>query len=86
MQRNETIPIAGNYDVIAAGGGLSGVAEALSAARQGQKTLLLEKEAGLGGLAALSLVNTWVPLCNGRGKQVICGMAEELLRLSMQYG
>lgn len=86
IKRNETIPIAGNYDVIVAGGGLSGVAAALSAARQGKKTLLLEKEAGLGGLATLGLVNTWVPLCNGRGKQVICGMAEELLRLSIQYG
>lgn len=40
----------------------------------------------LGGLATIGLINFWVPLCNGRGKQVIKGMAEELLRLSIRYG
>ena len=82
----ENIPVAGEYDVIVAGGGIAGVAAALSAARLGKKTLILEKSTVLGGLATMGLINFWVPLCNGRGKQVIRGMAEELLRLSIQYG
>lgn len=40
----------------------------------------------LGGLATLGLINFFVPMCNGRGKQIIFGMAEELLRLSLAYG
>ena len=82
----ESIPVAGGYDVIVAGGGLAGVAAALSAARMHKKALILEKSTTLGGLATLGLINFWVPLCNGRGKQVIRGMAEELLRLSIRYG
>ena len=82
----EKSPVAGEYDVIVAGGGLAGAAAALSAARLGKKTLLLEKSTALGGLATIGLINFWVPLCNGRGKQVIRGLAEEFLRLSIQYG
>lgn len=86
IQWSETIPAVGKYDVIVAGGGISGVAAALSAARLGKSTLLLEKNTALGGLATIGLINFWVPLCNGRGKQIIKGMAEELLRLSIRYG
>ena len=86
IQWQEQIPMAGEYDVIVAGGGLAGVAAALSAARLGKKVLILEKSTILGGLATLGLINYWVPLCNGRGKQIIKGMAEEFLRLSIARG
>ena len=86
IQWSETISAVGKYDVIVAGGGISGVAAALSAARLGKSTLLLEKNTALGGLATIGLITFWVPLCNGRGKQIIKGMAEELLRLSIRYG
>ena len=74
------------YDVIVAGGGVAGVAAAVSARRQGKSVLLIEKTIGLGGLATGGLINLFVPLCNGRGVQIIKGMAEELLRLSVKYG
>lgn len=77
------IPVAASYDVIVAGGGLGGVAVALSAARHKKKVLLIEKTQKLGGLATTGLVNLFVPMCNGQGKQIIAGMAEELLRLSI---
>lgn len=83
---NEQIPHAGTYDIIVAGGGLAGIAAALSAARQGASVLLLEKQCWLGGLATNGLINFWVPLCNGRGKWIIHGMAEEFLNLSFRYG
>ena len=38
------------YDVIVAGGGIAGISAALASARQGAKTLLLERECELGGL------------------------------------
>lgn len=82
----ETLTVSGEYDVIVAGGGLSGAAAALSAARAGKSVLLIEKQCSLGGLATTGLVNFWVPLCNGRGKWIIRGMAEEFLRLSIRYG
>lgn len=73
------------YDVIVAGGGVAGVAAAVSARRMGKRTLLIEKTIGLGGLATNGLINLFVPMCNGRGVQIIKGMAEEMLRLSAKY-
>ena len=76
----------GNYDVVVAGGGVAGCAAALSAARCGMKTLLVEKGILLGGLATVGLINWYEPLCNGRGKKLITGIAEEMLLLSIRYG
>lgn len=73
-------------DVIVAGGGVAGVAAAVSVRRMGKSVLLIEKTVGLGGLATTGLINLFVPMCNGRGVQIIKGMAEELLRLSVKYG
>ena len=81
-----TIPVRDSYDVIVAGGGVAGVAAAVSARRMGKRTLLIEKSISLGGLATIGLINLFVPMCNGRGTQIIKGMAEELLRLSVKYG
>lgn len=76
----------GTYDVIVAGGGIAGVAAAVSAAREGAGVLLLEKSINLGGLATAGLVSWYEPLCDGRGSQVIYGIAEELIRLAVKYG
>lgn len=86
IEINEKIPIIDHYDVIVAGGGVAGVAAAISAKRLGKKVLLIEKSMQLGGLATLGLINLFVPMCNGRGTQIIFGMAEELLQLSIKYG
>lgn len=86
IEVKQSIPIKGSYDIIVAGGGVSGVAAAVSASRMGKKVLLIEKTICLGGLATIGLINLFVPLCNGRGVQIIKGMAEELLQLSVRYG
>lgn len=44
------------YDVIVVGGGLTGVAAAVSAAREGAKVLLVEQSGGLGGAMSVNLV------------------------------
>lgn len=74
------------YDVIVAGGGVAGVAAAVSAARMGKRVLLIEKTITLGGLATIGLVNWFVPSCNGRGTNIVKGMAKEMFDLSTKYG
>lgn len=76
----------GSYDVIVAGGGVAGAAAALAAVRRGKSVLLIEKSLFFGGLATYGLINLFVPMCNGRGRQIIKGMAEEFLRLSIRSG
>ena len=81
------IPVAGRFDVIVAGGGFAGISAALSAKRAGaERVLLIEREFTLGGLATLGLVTIYLPLCDGNGRQVSFGIAEELLRLSISRG
>ena len=74
------------YDVIVVGGGIAGIAAAVAAARNGAKTLLMEKQINLGGLATVGLISWYEPLCDGKGHQVIGGICEELIRLSIRYG
>lgn len=86
IRLTQEIPLRGSYDVVVCGGGVAGVGAALSARRAGKRVLLLEKSLFLGGLATLGLINFFVPMCNGRGRQIVTGLAEELLRLSIRYG
>lgn len=74
------------YDVLVCGAGVAGIAAALETARSGLKTCLVEKTILTGGLATTGIVNIYLPLCDGNGKQVTFGIAEELLLLSIKYG
>ncbi|NOY80366.1 MAG: FAD-dependent oxidoreductase [Kiritimatiellaeota bacterium] len=74
------------FDVIVAGAGVAGVAAALEAARSGARTVLIEKTVFPGGLATSGMVNVYLPLCDGRGRQVTFGVAEELLHAAIRYG
>ena len=78
-----TLPVTGTYDVVVAGGGIAGVAAAVAAVRCGVSVCLLDKACALGGLATLGNVIVWLPLCDGRGRQVVGGLAEEMLKLSV---
>ncbi len=49
------------YDVIVCGGGLSGIAAAIAAARENIRVLLVEKYAFTGGMATAGLVNPFSP-------------------------
>ena len=79
--------VFGEYDVVVVGGGIAGVASALAAKRTGaKKVLLIEKQFLLGGLATAGLITIYLPICDGEGKQVSFGLAEELLHLSVKHG
>lgn len=82
VETNE-IKVSCECDVLVAGGGFAGIAAALSAARAGKKVILIEKSYILGGLGTSGLVTIYLPLCDGLGKQVSYGIAEELLKLSV---
>lgn len=77
------IPVAGAYDVVVVGGGMAGVGAAISAARNGASVCLIERTCSLGGLATIGNVIVWLVLCDGNGRQVTAGLAEELLKLSV---
>ncbi|MFC1453796.1 FAD-dependent oxidoreductase [Verrucomicrobiota bacterium] len=82
-EKSRQLKVAGAFDVIVAGGGMAGVAAAVAAARNGAKTCIIEKQCTLGGLATLGNVTIWLPLCDGKGRQVIAGLGKELLKLSV---
>ena len=84
--QNSAIMHNNTYDVAVCGGGIAGISAALAASRQGKKVILLEKQFLLGGLATSGLITIYLPLCDGVGRQVSFGIAEELLKLSIKYG
>ena len=75
------------YDLIVAGGGLSGVAAGVCAAREGAKTLIVEKNANLGGAASNCLINPFMKYSlkkkDAQGKpyyeQLNCGLFKEIV-------
>ena len=73
------------YDLIVVGGGIAGVSAAVSASRSGASVLLLEKQFNLGGLATGGLISWYEPLCDGNGNKVLGSIAEELIKLSVEY-
>ena len=74
------------HDVVVVGGGIGGVSAAVAAARSGASVLLIEKSINLGGLATRGLISWYEPLCDGEGHQMVGGIAEELIRLSVSVG
>ena len=77
------LPVHGDFDVVVAGGGMAGVAAAVAAARNGAGVCLIDKQSALGGLATLGVVAIYLPIGDGRGRQVVGGLGEELLKLSV---
>lgn len=66
-------------DVVVVGGGPGGIAAAVSAARGGARTLLVERYGHLGGMATGGLVNIIPNLANIYGEQTIGGFCQELI-------
>ena len=86
IQEKIQTKVLGEFDVAVCGGGFAGISAALAAARQGSRVLLFEKQYMLGGLGTAGMVTMYLPLCDGYGRQVSFGIAEELLRLSILHG
>lgn len=88
----ENYSLAASYlaeaDVIVAGGGSAGFSAALAAARQGAKTILVEKNAILGGVATMGMMmSIGNHICTGDDRLAIRGIPEELVdRLARESG
>jgi hypothetical protein len=72
------------FDVLVAGGGVTGIAAALAAARQGARTVLIEPRPFIGGNAATGLcIHTYF---TRYGKQVVFGIAQEIVDRLTELG
>jgi FAD dependent oxidoreductase len=74
-----TVPVSSHADVIVVGGGAAGIAAAAAAARLGASTLLIERYGSLGGMATGGLIALLLTLDDGRGRQVIAGICQEMV-------
>ena len=64
-EESRQVPIYREVDVVVVGGGPAGIGAAVAAARNGAKTILLERYGSLGGMATGGLVMVimrWVPV------------------------
>lgn len=76
-------PVHGEYDVVVLGGGPAGMAAAVSAARAGRSTLLVERYGFLGGMGTAAGVTNFCGLhanVHGDIRQVVHGVASDLLQ------
>lgn len=79
QEPSRATPIVREVDVLVCGGGLSGIGACLGAARSGARTLIVERNAWLGGAATATLMNTWnVPVerMTGVAREIALKLAE----------
>ena len=79
--KNTKIAVDDRWDVIVVGGGPGGCAAAISAAREGAKTLLIEAMGQLGGMGTAGMVPAWCPFSDGE-KIIYRGLAEKIFEAS----
>lgn len=79
LEEARQLPITNEVDVIVVGGGPAGIGAALSSARLGMKTLLVEQAGDVGGVATTGLMSHWTGDTAG-------GLYEEILEQSLQEG
>lgn len=71
------VSIDKRWDVIVVGGGPSGCAAAIAAAREGAKVLIIESTGSLGGMGTSGLLNAWCPFTD-KEKIIYKGIAEKV--------
>ncbi|MCM3698660.1 FAD-dependent oxidoreductase [Paenibacillus macerans] len=78
-----SIPVARNVDVLVIGGGASGIAAAIAAAKGGAQTMLVEQRGFLGGMGTVALVPAFCPFTDKR-KPIIRGLGLQLMERMKQ--
>ena len=75
-----------HYDVVVVGGGVTGSAAAVVAARHGAKTLLIERNSFLGGLQTGGMVSHFSAFLDSQGQQMVFGIVDEIVQRLVQAG
>lgn len=91
LEPPKNLPIR-KFDVVVAGAGTGGVVAALAAARNGAKTMLIERKGYTGGTvteggtALHSFYNLWKAFPGAKKTQVVRGIAQEIIDRLLQVG
>lgn len=92
LEKEKTIPVRLECDVLIAGGGTAGMVAALAAARNGARTVIIERYGHLGGTMVNgagplhSFFNLYKAFPDAEKKQVVCGIAQEIVDRMVQVG
>lgn len=80
-------PVIADVDVLVCGGGPAGIGASIAAARQGARTMLIERHGCLGGVATNSLVGIWLGSYSRDGAYpVIGGIFTEIVERMVAEG
>lgn len=83
---SKDIPVKDNYDVIVVGSGSAGTTAAIAAARQGAKTLLIERLPFLGGISTAVLDTFYGYYIPGKqSKKIVGGIADDVIKELKRY-
>ena len=81
------IPVLAEADVLVAGAGVAGCAAAVSAARAGARTLVVERNGCLGGVATATYMgNIGNLMVTSKGTRVVRGFAADLIGRMVEQG
>lgn len=79
QENGRSIPVIDEPDVCIVGSGPSGIGAAIAAAKNGAKTLLIERYGFVGGNLTMAMVNPMFTFHDKNGRQVIKGIAGEFV-------
>ncbi len=79
------VPVKYDVDVMVAGGGPSGLAAAISAARQGMKVYLAEGQSVFGGMGTMGMLPMFCPFTDGVNF-LVGGIGREVLEKCIEWG
>jgi hypothetical protein len=79
-EKQRETPVVANPEVLVVGAGPAGICAAIAAARMGAKTMLVERYGIVGGNMTVAMVNPLFTFHDIHGRQVIKGIAEEIVQ------
>lgn len=79
QEEKKQLPVYATPEVLVVGAGPAGIGAAIAAARNGAKVMLMERYGFLGGNLTIAMVNPMFTFHDVKGKQVIRGIAAELV-------